>query len=121
MNDYYGHKEGDNLIVKVAGLLKSTCRKTDVVCRLGGDEFVILCPETKNATCLTDRLKRREEDLYMVCHTMEGKKIELPVRFSIGQATTLQHPADSILKYADEKMYENKREYYEFTKLKKSS
>ncbi|NRA63900.1 MAG: GGDEF domain-containing protein [Pseudobacteriovorax sp.] len=121
VNDYYGHKEGDNLIVKVAGLLKSTCRKTDVVCRLGGDEFVILCPETKNATCLTDRLKRREEDLYMVCHTMEGKKIELPVRFSIGQATTLQHPADSILKYADEKMYENKREYYEFTKLKKSS
>ncbi len=47
INDTFGHSAGDDLLVKVAKLLKGNLRNTDIVARLGGDEFGILFPETK--------------------------------------------------------------------------
>jgi len=45
-NDEYGHQKGDQLLVKVAEILKN-CTRTDVdlVFRQGGDEFAILTPQ----------------------------------------------------------------------------
>lgn len=41
VNDRCGHDEGDNVIKKVANILKDNFRRNDVVGRLGGDEFVV--------------------------------------------------------------------------------
>ncbi|WP_372727113.1 EAL domain-containing protein [Nocardioides sp.] len=49
INDTLGHNAGDELIVSVASVLRSTVRGTDVVCRLGGDEFAVLLRETDRA------------------------------------------------------------------------
>lgn len=121
VNDFYGHKEGDNLIVKVAGVLKGTCRKTDLVFRLGGDEFVILCPETKDANRLIERLRRRERNLRIHFQTASGHQVEIPVTMSIGIASSAQHAPDTVLRVADEMMYEDKRQFYSYKRLKKTS
>lgn len=39
VNDLMGHQEGDNLIRRVAKLLRGILRDTDFLARLGGDEF----------------------------------------------------------------------------------
>ena len=46
INDNFGHMVGDELLQKVAKIMKENSRKTDVVARLGGDEFAILFSET---------------------------------------------------------------------------
>ncbi|MDR3593515.1 HD domain-containing phosphohydrolase [Clostridium sp.] len=46
VNDSFGHVVGDELIKKVAQIIKNGCRPQDVIVRLGGDEFVILLPKT---------------------------------------------------------------------------
>ncbi|MFZ3062648.1 MAG: sensor domain-containing diguanylate cyclase, partial [Actinomycetota bacterium] len=45
-NDYYGHPKGDSVLRKIAQVLRSTIRETDIVARYGGEEFAIILPET---------------------------------------------------------------------------
>ncbi|MBB6428404.1 GGDEF domain-containing protein [Algisphaera agarilytica] len=41
-NDAYGHAAGDEILVGVANLMKSSVREHDVVARIGGDEFAVI-------------------------------------------------------------------------------
>ncbi len=44
INDTSGHEIGDQVLVRVAGLLLDVVRRSDVVARTGGEEFVLLMP-----------------------------------------------------------------------------
>ena len=46
VNDEHGHDAGDKVLVRVASLLMSVVRHSDVVARTGGEEFVVLMAHT---------------------------------------------------------------------------
>ena len=46
INNRYGHLAGDEVLIRVAGIMKSSVRDYDVVARFGGEEFTILMAET---------------------------------------------------------------------------
>ena len=60
VNDVYGHGIGDQLLLHVADVLRSSVRATDVVCRVGGEEFAIIVPsaDLDSTLRLADRLGR---------------------------------------------------------------
>lgn len=45
-NDTYGHLTGDEILKRVAQILKDQMRRTDTVYRYGGEEFTILCKDS---------------------------------------------------------------------------
>jgi len=46
VNDTWGHKCGDEMIIQFVQVLQSLVRKEDVVCRWGGEEFVVILKRT---------------------------------------------------------------------------
>ena len=44
INDRFGHLVGDQVIAKIAGILKDNVRDSDLICRWGGEEFIVLLP-----------------------------------------------------------------------------
>jgi diguanylate cyclase (GGDEF)-like protein len=50
INDTLGHRYGDEALVKMGEVLRTTFRQSDIIARLGGDEFVVLAAEAGNDT-----------------------------------------------------------------------
>ena len=46
INDGYSHAIGDQVLERVARILREGCRKTDFVARYGGEEFMLYFPDT---------------------------------------------------------------------------
>ena len=42
VNDTWGHKCGDDVIIQFVKIIQSVIRKDDVLCRWGGEEFVVI-------------------------------------------------------------------------------
>jgi diguanylate cyclase (GGDEF)-like protein len=59
INDTYGHQVGDEVLVRLAGILRRELRGEDLVARLGGDEFLCAIPHATLAegNALAQRLQ----------------------------------------------------------------
>jgi len=115
VNDYYGHERGDEMIIRVAHLLREVCRKTDIAARIGGDEFAALMPSTTlaQAESVVQRLRNFEDHLSMLCRHKDGRELLVPIRISIGVCASDEVPSDEVFKEADRRMYIDKDRYYE--------
>lgn len=59
INDLHSHGIGDQVLRRVAALLRECCRPTDTIARYGGEEFLICFPETglTDARMICERLR----------------------------------------------------------------
>jgi len=59
VNDRYGHLTGDDVLEKVAALIRGNIRDTDIAGRYGGEEFIIILPQTtlSSAWVVAERLR----------------------------------------------------------------
>jgi diguanylate cyclase (GGDEF)-like protein len=107
INDTYGHQDGDYALRRVAQLLQSELRRSDLAGRMGGDEFAAFLVESDDATGknFLERLHSRVEEL------IASGELPVPVSLSAGLA---QFPnegedVDALFRLADERLYEVKR------------
>lgn len=104
INDERGHQEGDRALTRVAEVLASQCRSSDLVARLGGDEFAILLPDT-GPDAARATLERVREHI-----AAEMKKNRWPVTVSAGAVSYVSAPSSlyEVIKEADALMYRAK-------------
>lgn len=108
VNDTYGHKFGDVILVEFAKRLTAQIRETDVFGRYGGEEFLLILPNTnlEGAGFLGEKLRQ----------TLEEKKFSydvfsIQVTASFGVASTELHEvlsADHLLQISDRALYRAK-------------
>jgi diguanylate cyclase (GGDEF)-like protein len=107
INDHYGHKAGDDVLMAIAERMQQAVRATDTVARLGGDEFVVLLPAIDRCDDI-GIISQRIEAVF--ARPVTSGDFSLAVGASIG-GVVFPEAADSakdLLKMADSAMYENK-------------
>jgi len=64
VNDLYGHKAGDTVIVEIARLLLEMFRNSDTIVRWGGEEFLVITRQTEadNSFEMAERIRKRIEE-----------------------------------------------------------
>ena len=104
-NDVFGHAKGDELIVKIASVLSSCCRNSDIVARIGGDEFAILFTNTDAgmAASLVDRINKKLDR-----QDYDSVKPSVSMGYAVKKSIDDGVGFDSIVKSADAMMYINK-------------
>lgn len=108
-NDTNGHLLGDEVLIKVARLMKQECRETDIPSRFGGEEFAALLPRTdsEEAANVAERIRHVIEEAVFV---NEEKQPGGKLTASLGVATFPDDASDSesLINCADEALYEAK-------------
>lgn len=104
-NDEFGHPAGDEVLRRVADILRASVRPGDTAARYGGEEFAVVMPETPAAEAfeIAEHVRAR-----VASESFPGKKITL----SIGVA---EFPNDADLPHAviaaaDRALYEAKHD-----------
>lgn len=61
VNDQHGHDAGDAVLKQLAGILRDTVRRQDVVARWGGEEFVVVARDIDGSagSALAERIRER--------------------------------------------------------------
>ncbi|MCA9839713.1 MAG: diguanylate cyclase [Trueperaceae bacterium] len=107
VNDNYSHQIGDEVLKKVADILRSNLRESDILARYGGEEFVLCMPGTDLALAahVCERLREciQNYDWRLI-------NPNLNVTLSMGLASNLTvENHEKLLSIADVKLYEAKR------------
>lgn len=105
INDTYGHPFGDQVLVEIAAIFKSSVRSSDVVARYGGEEFLILLPDTdlSVASEIAETLRRKIEDHDFVTESRES--VSVTSSFGVLTATNTDLDLQALCEEVDQLLY----------------
>jgi diguanylate cyclase (GGDEF)-like protein len=111
INDRFGHRAGDQVLMRIAHEVRARMRKIDLIFRYGGEEFVLILPGAQQL----DARRTAERLRTVVSETrfeIEGVADPVQVTVSVGVAV---YPDDArtrsgIFKHADAALYRAKEQ-----------
>ena len=109
VNDTYGHKIGDRVLVELSRCCEKALRDTDIICRFGGEEFILLLSNThiRAATKVAERLRSTISSLEIPTDN-EGEFVKFTVSLGVAESSQADN-IDDIIKFADDALYKAKQ------------
>lgn len=108
VNDTFGHKAGDELLISVAQRLQLLLGPNDIVARLGGDEFAILQHVDDNAIKEAHRLAKRIIRALSTPFTWSTHTFSISCSIGITTAPKQGNNSSTLMINADLAMYASK-------------
>ncbi len=107
VNDDFGHLVGDQVLIRMAEILRAELRNSDMITRWGGEEFALLLIDVE----LEDTTKISQK----VCDTVREDEVlkellgrQLTVSIGLGELSSLESQ-DGLVHKVDSALYEAKR------------
>jgi diguanylate cyclase (GGDEF)-like protein len=107
VNDTKGHDAGDELLIKIAEILRETTRTADIAARIGGDEFAIILFEVDS---IDGAFNAGNHCLSNLDASFQLRAGTVKIQASIGVAVYPDHGStpEEIINKADSAMYHSK-------------
>lgn len=113
INDNYGHMIGDQVLKKVAEVLKSSCEESTkrlFLCRYGGDEFIIVGINIEDTD--VDVVKTNIFNGMNTNISLDEFDFQLSVSIGMAKGKCQDtEDAEHLIRVADEDMYEEKKNF----------
>lgn len=108
VNDTYGHKTGDKVLIELSSKTEQALRDCDIVARYGGEEFLVYLPDitAEQAYKVADRLRLSIASI--VVKADNGKSVKFTVSIGI-TSSEISDKIDVLIKTADEALYKAKQ------------
>jgi diguanylate cyclase (GGDEF)-like protein len=103
INEGYGHKKGDQVLIQTADILSSWVKEKDILARWTGDEFIILLPQSKE--------KQTKDIIKQIRKEAKTTQIsDIPLSLGIGYALKTDPEQDiyEVLYKAEDYVYRDK-------------
>lgn len=105
INDTYGHLVGDDVLREIAGVIERNARNEDVAARFGGEEFILILDR-----CDSDAARRKAEFLRQEVEAHYPVGIDVTASFGVVQFDETMETCTHFLDYADQALYQAKKE-----------
>jgi len=107
VNDMFGHSKGDEILVKMAAIIKSLTIKDYIPIRYGGDEYLIVLPKTTKEEA--NQLIRNIKDECENYKASEDNEIfYLSIALGCSSKESKEKELSEVLKEAEDYMYKDK-------------
>lgn len=105
VNDNLGHQKGDEVLVRLADIIRETIRTKDVAGRYGGEEFTVILPDTDVIAAMQSAERLRE-----IIEERFHPDMQLTVSLGISCFPDHGNDVAALVKAADEALYKAKAE-----------
>ncbi len=108
INDHFGHRAGDALLIRVAGELTGIVRRHESLYRLGGDEFAVILPfaTLEQAQALAERIV---SGVAHIPFRFEGHGLRISSSLGIAMFPDHADNQEQLVAFADAAMYQAKQ------------
>jgi len=104
INDQHGHLFGDEVLIRVAGILKKSFRNDDIVGRIGGEEFLVLMKNVSDPDKVVERCSHLLETI-----RASSTSCKLTVSIGVGIVSGVVTRYEDLFLRTDEALYQAKR------------
>jgi len=109
INDSFGHPAGDQVLRRLASVLRDVLRESDICSRLGGEEFAVLLPDTTlaSAMLIAERLRQRAEALDVALPTGH---VLMTISLGVAELRPSDRDLAGLFARADQALYDAKHQ-----------
>ena len=105
INDTLGHAAGDQILIRLSDIFKSSLRQTDLIFRWGGEEFLVIAHhiDLNSAFYVMEDIRKKVE---ANCETINGQSVRFT--FTAGIAELKSDDINAALAHCDRNLYRGK-------------
>lgn len=105
INDTYGHKAGDIVLMQLAFICRNILREIDIIGRLGGEEFAVVLPETSADYAVEVAERLREAVALASISVNDNTSLQITVSIGVTSLADCHDNIDALLLSADKALY----------------
>lgn len=105
VNDNYGHKQGDHLLVVTAQRIRECLRSSDIIARMGGDEFIVILPDDQTRATAEHTAEKISRSISSPVELNSAVAVSVGVSIGVSIYPQNGESAEKLIRYADAAMY----------------